>query len=125
MTGPRGCCIINHVNDVFVSTLPRQQIAEFCRRWKIQELALFGSALRQDFHSDSDLDLVATFAPEANWSLLDHVRMQFELQNLFGRPVDLISRRALEQSRNWLLREEIFRTAKVLFRSREATHAAG
>ncbi len=111
------------MTDSFVSTLPADQIAEFCKRWKIQELALFGSALRDDFRPDSDLDLVATFAADADWSLLDHIQMQFELQRLFQRNVDLISRRALEQSQNWLLREEIFKTARVLFQSREATRA--
>lgn len=108
----------------FVSTIPVDKIAEFCQQWKIQELALFGSALRDDFRPDSDLDIVVTFAKDADWGLLDHVQMQLELQRLFNRNVDLISRRALEHSQNWLLREEILKTARVLFSSREATHAA-
>jgi predicted nucleotidyltransferase len=112
------------VTDSFVSTIPVDRIAEFCKRWKIQELALFGSALRDDFRPDSDLDLIATFAADADWSLLDHVQMQLELERLFCRHVDLISRRALEQSQNWLLREEILRTARILFQSGEVTRAA-
>ena len=109
----------------FVSTAPNEKIAEFCKRWRIQELALFGSALRDDFRPDSDLDFVVAFAADTDWGLLDHIQMQLELQRLFNRNVDLISRRALERSQNWLLREEILSTAQVLFRSREATHAAG
>lgn len=112
------------VTDSFVSTIPTHEIAEFCKQWKIEELALFGSALRDDFRADSDLDLMATFASGADWTLLDHIQMQLELERLLHRHVDLISRRALEQSQNWLLREEIFKTARVLFQSHEATRAA-
>jgi predicted nucleotidyltransferase len=101
-----------------------EQIAQFCRKWSVRELALFGSALRDDFRPDSDLDVLVAFAPHADWGLLDHVDMQFELQRLFGRKVDLISRRALERSSNWLLRDEILKTARVLFSSAEATHAS-
>jgi len=50
--------------------LPRDQIVAFCRRWKITELALFGSVLRDDFEPGSDIDFLATFAPDAAWSLL-------------------------------------------------------
>ena len=56
--------------------LPLERMAEFCRRWAIRRLEIFGSALRDDFRPDSDVDLVATYAPEARWSLLDRVRMK-------------------------------------------------
>ena len=78
--------------------LPMEQIAGFCRRWDIARLEVFGSALREDFRSDSDLDLVATYAPKAQWSLLDRVRMKCELEDLLGREVDLLNRRALEKA---------------------------
>ena len=74
------------------------QIASFCRRWSIARLEVFGSALRDDFRPDSDLDLVATYAPEARWSLLDRVRMKLELEDMLGREVDLLNRRALEKA---------------------------
>ena len=78
--------------------LPMEQIAGFCRRWNIARLEVFGSALREDFRPDSDLDLVATYAPEARWSLLDRVRMKCELEDMLGREVDLLNRRALEKA---------------------------
>ena len=78
--------------------LPMAQIASFCRRWSIARLEVFGSALRDDFRPDSDLDLVATYAPEARWSLLDRVRMKLELEDMLGREVDLLNRRALEKA---------------------------
>lgn len=106
------------------TTIPpaTQQITDFCNRWKISELALFGSVLRDDFRPDSDLDILVTFAPDADWSLLDHIQMQLELEKLFGRSVDLISKRALERSSNWVRREEILKATQILY-SQEAFYA--
>ena len=94
--------------------LSHRQITDFCRRWQIVELALFGSALREDFNRDSDLDFLATFAPDAEWSLLDHVQMELELEELLGRRVDLLSKSAVERSHNWIRRQEILDTAEVV-----------
>lgn len=95
--------------------ISQEQIADFCRRWQISELALFGSVLRDDFGPESDLDILVTFAPEAEWSLLDHVRMEQELTSLLGYDVDLLTKRAVERSANWILRREILGTAEVLY----------
>jgi len=94
--------------------LPMDVIADFCKRWKIREFALFGSVLRDDFRPDSDLDVLVTFAPDAEWSLLDHVGAQDELAELLGRPVDLVSRRAVEQDDNPFRRNRILREARVI-----------
>lgn len=64
--------------------IPTERLAEFCRRWKITELRVFGSALREDFRPDSDLDLLVRFAPDADWNLLDHVAMEEELTSIIG-----------------------------------------
>ena len=98
--------------------IPQNQIADFCRHWQISEFALFGSALRDDFDPDSDLDILVTFAPGAEWSLLDHVRMEQELADLLGRKIDLLSRRAVEHSHNWMRRREILNTAEVVYAAR-------
>lgn len=84
---------------------------------------MFGSAVREDFRADSDLDILVTFEHGADWSLLDHVQMQLQLEQLLGRQVDLITRRALEQSHNWLMRDEILGTAQVVYSTRGAAHA--
>lgn len=94
---------------------PEDRIEEFCRRWKIVELAIFGSVLRDDFRSESDIDLLVRFASDAEWSLFDHARMEQELGELLGREVDLVSRSAVEQSPNWIRRKEILRTARTLY----------
>ena len=95
--------------------LPRHKIAEFCRRWKITDLALFGSVLRDDFGPESDIDVLVVFAPNAEWSLFDHVRMEEELEASLGRKVDIISRRAVEKSTNWIRRQAILETAEVYY----------
>jgi uncharacterized protein len=94
--------------------LPYARLVEFCQRWKIRELAVFGSVLRSDFSPESDIDLLVTFDQDAQWSLLDHVQMQNELKTLLGRDVDLVSRRALERSQNPVRREAILESAQTL-----------
>jgi len=108
-----------------VATFPMGEIAGFCERWKIQELALFGSALRDDFGPDSDVDLLVTFTDDSGWGLFDHVQMERELEALLGRDVDLISRRAVEHSHNWLRRQEILSTAQVILCRQETSRVAG
>ncbi len=92
-----------------------EQLADFCRHWQITEVALFGSVLRDDFRPDSDVDILATFASSADWSLLDHIRMEQELASLLGREVNVVSRRAIDQSQNWIRRREILESAQVVY----------
>ena len=103
--------------------IPSDRIADFCRRNRIRKLALFGSVLREDFRDDSDVDVLVRFSDKSEWGLFDHVQMQQELQTLLDRKVDLISRRALEHTQNQLLRDEILKTAKVIFTQDEETYA--
>jgi predicted nucleotidyltransferase len=79
---------------------------------------VFGSALREDFCPDSDLDRQVRFAPDADWSLLDHVAIEEELTGILGRKVDLVSQRAIERSSNWIRRKAILETAEPYFASR-------
>lgn len=93
-----------------------QDLQGFCQQWQIQELALFGSVLREDFSLESDIDVLVTFAPDAQWTLLDIAEMREELSRLFGRPVDVVERRAIERSQNVIRREAILSTAEVIYR---------
>lgn len=90
------------------------QIAEFCRRWKIVEFALFGSVLREDFRPDSDIDVLVTFAPDSSWSLFDWVDMKDELEALLGRKADVADKEGLI---NPYRRQEILRTYQVIYAS--------
>ena len=95
--------------------MQKEKIAAFCHRWNIVEFALFGSVLREDFRADSDMDVLVTFSDDVQWTLLDHVEMQDELKNTFGREVDFVSRRGIERSRNTIRREAILSSAEVVY----------
>ncbi len=98
--------------------LPRQAIAEFCQRWQINEFCLFGSVLRENFRPDSDIDIMVSFEADAPWGLLEFVRMKRELETLLGREVDLVTKKSIEQSHNWIRRQEILGTAQIAYVSR-------
>jgi uncharacterized protein len=88
------------------------QIAGFCQRWKIIGFALFGSVLRDDFCPDSDIDVLVTFAPEKLLTWDDWLSMQKEIEELFNRKVDLVSK---EYLRNPYRRHEILNTCQVIY----------
>jgi len=94
--------------------LDREALADFCRRWNVLELSLFGSALRDDFGPESDLDFLVSFAPEARWSLWDIVDMRDELMKITGRRVDIVEKEGL---RNPYRREAILSTREVIHAS--------
>ncbi len=92
-----------------------KEVASLCERWHIRELYLFGSALREDFGPQSDLDFLVVYAPDAKITLFDEAQIQEELEALLGRPVDLISRRAVEESSNWIRRKAILEGAELFY----------
>ena len=98
--------------------IPKEQIADFCRKWKIVELSLFGSVLRDDFRPDSDVDVLVTFSPDADWSLLDHMAMEEDMSAMLGRKVDLVTRKAIERSENYIRRKAILETAQPYYVAR-------
>jgi predicted nucleotidyltransferase len=110
----------NFIMSAVQPLIPSKKIAAFCKRWEVVEFALFGSAVREDFSPQSDIDVLVSFAPQSDWGLFEHIQMKQELKELFGREVDLVTRRALEQSRNALLRSEILSTMKLLYPEHES-----
>jgi predicted nucleotidyltransferase len=72
-----------------------EKIEAFCRKWKVVEMALFGSVLREDFRPDSDVDVLVTFESEAPWDLWDLIDMRDGLREIFGRDVDLVEKKNL------------------------------
>lgn len=96
--------------------LPSQRnLQELCHRWQIRRLALFGSVLQGTAHTDSDVDLLVDFAPDAGWSLLDFIALQLELSDLFGRPVDLVERAALTTGKEEPRKSAILNTAQDIY----------
>jgi predicted nucleotidyltransferase len=94
-----------------------EELHSFCEANLIAELAVFGSILRQDFSSSSDIDLLITYLPSAPRGLLEKIRLKEQLESLFNRPVDLISKTSIEQSSNWIKRGEILDSAEVIYRA--------
>lgn len=92
--------------------ISEHRLTEFCQKWKVKELSLFGSVLRDDFSPDSDIDVLVTFLPDAPWSMWDLMDMREQLQLLFGRAVDLVEKDAL---RNPFRRHEILQNHKVVY----------
>lgn len=94
--------------------IPRERLADFCRRNHIRRLSLFGSVLRDDFRADSDIDVLVEFEP-GHVPGLRFIRLQDELSALFGgRPVDLVTPKFL----NHRIRDEVLRTAQVQYAAR-------
>ena len=89
-----------------------ERIAEFCRKWQIKELSLFGSALGDEFRADSDVDLLVTFEDHDHWDLWDLLHMQRELEMTFSRKVDLVEKSAVK---NPFRRHHILTTRRVLY----------
>jgi uncharacterized protein len=92
--------------------LPLEAILAFSRKWQIEELSLFGSAVRADFSPESDVDVLVTFSPEAKVSLFEFVEMQEELEHILQRKVDLVSKGGL---RNPFRRHEILNTRQIVY----------
>jgi len=92
--------------------IPRDQIIEFCRRWKVKELAIFGSALGDNFGPDSDVDILVVFCYDAMWTVFDHTKAEEELKNIFGCKLDLVEKRAI---RNPFRRDHILKHHEVIY----------
>ena len=95
--------------------IPLEKVNNFCYRWKVKELALFGSILRDDFRPDSDVDFLVTFEEESRWSLFDMIDMQDELKEILGRKVDLVERQAVERSENYIRRRHILQSLEPVY----------
>ncbi len=95
--------------------IPRKELSEFSRRWKVTELSLFGSVLGKDFHPDSDVDVLVTFSPDAKVSLFDLVEMKVELEAIFNREVDLVEKQAVLDSPNYIRRKSILANTRVVY----------
>lgn len=92
-----------------------RELDALCRKWRINKLALFGSALTGQLRQDSDIDLLAEFEPGEQWSLMDLARAEAEFAGLFGRRVDLVDKGSIQKSTNWIRRDAILKSAKVIY----------
>lgn len=87
-------------------------IAAFCQKWKVVELSLFGSVLRDDFRPDSDVDVLIAFEEGLHYGIDEYIEMVAELESIYGHPIDLVNRRYLE---NPFMRHRILTTRQVVY----------
>jgi predicted nucleotidyltransferase len=92
--------------------IPQDRIAEFCRKWQVRELSLFGSILRDDFREDSDVDVLVALAPGRRVPLEQWLAMEDELRSIFRREIDLVERRLVV---NPFRRHHILTHRRVLY----------
>ena len=90
-------------------------LCEFCQQHKITELSVFGSILREDFNLDSDIDLLVKFDPNAHISLMDMIKIENKLKILLRRNIDLVSKKAIENSKNWIRRQNILNNSEIIY----------
>ena len=92
--------------------IDHRRIEEFCRKWRVKELSIFGSALREDFRPDSDVDVLVELEEDAPWDAFQWVDMIEELRGIFGREVDLVEKGAI---RNPFRRKHILSHHEVIY----------
>jgi predicted nucleotidyltransferase len=98
--------------------IPAEWLRDYCERWRIVELSLFGSVLREDFREGSDVDVLVRFAEDADWRLGDLDAMEEEFVRMVGRPVDLVEREAVEESPNYIRRRAILGSLETIYGAR-------
>lgn len=95
--------------------MPIDKINTFCKKWQITEFAVFGSVIREDFTPSSDIDVLVTFDENTSYTLFDLINMNYELEDIVGRKVDLLTRYSVENSENYIRKKHILENAQVLY----------
>jgi uncharacterized protein len=93
----------------------KKEIEEFCREWNVKEFQVFGSVTTDHFRPDSDIDIVVDFPPGSHHTLIQLAQMEEELERIFGRHIDLVTRQAVEQSRNHIRRKSILASMEKVY----------
>ena len=95
--------------------LSEEEIAQFCQQWQITEMALFGSILKEKYPSTSDIDIMICLEPEARHGLLALAAIKHELEDRTGRQIDIAIKESVENSENWIRRQDILNTAQLIY----------
>ena len=95
--------------------VPSEKIADFCRRYHVRRLALFGSVLREDFHPDSDVDVLVEFEPGHVPGFFGLFDMEQALSNILGgKKIDLRTPEDLSR----YFRQDVLAHAEVIYADR-------
>ena len=95
--------------------IDKEQIAAFCKKWKIVEFSLFGSVLTDEFRPDSDVDVMVAFEKPTMWSLRNLDQMEDELGTIIGRQIDLSTKIGVTHMPNPIRRDSILRGSRVIY----------
>ncbi len=93
----------------------KKKIEEFCKAWNVRELQVFGSVIRSDFCPDHDIDIIVDFTPGSVHTLIHLAKMEEDLEYIFHRRIDLTTRQAVEQSRNYIRKRNILSTMEKVY----------
>jgi uncharacterized protein len=93
----------------------KKQIDEFCKEWNISELQVFGSVTTRKFRPDSDIDIIVDFPKGSHHTLIQLAQMEAELEQIFSRRIDLMTRQAVEQSRNYIRKKSILSSMEKVY----------
>jgi predicted nucleotidyltransferase len=102
------------MND-FKQKINQKDFSEFCKKWNVKELAVFGSLLTDDFDAESDIDILVEFKDDSRLGFFEMADMQDELEKFLGKKVDLVSKKGIQISKNYLRRNAILDSVKVLY----------
>lgn len=102
---------MSHTIQLGVVQVDEAKLADLCRQYRVKELSVFGSAARGEMRTDSDIDLLVEFIPEAKVDLLDHAGLMLDLSKLLERRVDLVSKKGLRP----LIRASILEEARLVY----------
>jgi predicted nucleotidyltransferase len=95
--------------------LPQIEITQICQQWQITKMSLFGSILRDDFNSNSDIDILIQFSPDARQGLFTLAKLKHKLEDITGRSIDIVVQESVENSNNWIRKNEILTTAQIIY----------
>jgi predicted nucleotidyltransferase len=102
---------MSHPLPIGDTQVDETSLAELCRRYRVRELAFFGSAARGEMRPDSDIDMLVEFLPDSGIDLVDYAGLMLELSHLLGRKVDLVSKKGLKP----LIRASVLNEARPLY----------
>jgi len=98
--------------------LPNERIAQLCEKYQVEQLAVYGSVLRDDFGQDSDVDFLVDFKGDDAGPWMSKIfDFEKDLTAILGRKVKVVTRRGVEQSANWIKRSSILDSTQVVYRA--------
>jgi hypothetical protein len=97
--------------------IPVEPLHKFCLHWKVSELAVFGSDIHENYLLENDLDMLISFKDDTHWELFDLVNMESELGVIFNKEIDLVEKKAVTNSKNYLRRKGILDNIQIIFES--------